>query len=230
MPADLPGLGAAQLVRRQLHVILALDCSGSMTGDKIASLNYAMRAAIPEMRTAAEDNPETDVLIRVLRFSSRAEWHVAAPTPVGQFEWQDVTAGGETGMGEALAMMADVLRPERMPGRQLPPVLVLVSDGQPSDDFEAGLKRLFDSPYGSRSLRVAIAIGSDADYEVLERFIAHPEFKPLRANNAQDLVNRIKWATTAPVKSVSQARNAPDPVTQLALDAERQRRSSDMVW
>jgi hypothetical protein len=65
---------------------------------------------------------------------------------------------------------------------------------------------------------------------VLERFIAHPEFKPLRANNAQDLVNRIKWATTAPVKSVSQARNAPDPVTQLALDAERQRRSSDMVW
>jgi uncharacterized protein YegL len=201
-----------------------------MTGDKIASLNYAMRAAIPEMRAAAEDNPETDVLVRVLRFSSRAEWHVAVPTPVGQFEWQDVAAGGETNMGEALAMMADVLGPERMPGRQLPPVLVLVSDGQPSDDFETGLKRLFDSPYGSRSLRVAIAIGGDADYEILERFIAHPEFKPLRANNAQDLVNRIKWATTAPVKSVSSPSNAPDPVTQLALDAERQRRSSDMVW
>jgi uncharacterized protein YegL len=117
-----------------------------------------------------------------------------------------------------------------MPGRQLPPVVVLVSDGQPSDDFEAGLKRLFDSPYGGRALRVAIAIGSDADNEILERFIAHPDFKPLRANNAQDLVNRIKWATTAPVKSVSSPTNAPDPVTQLARDAERQSRSSDMVW
>jgi uncharacterized protein YegL len=228
--ADLPSLSATRLARRQLHVILALDCSGSMTGDKIASLNYAMRAAIPEMRNAAEDNPETDVLIRVLRFSSSAEWHVADPTPVSQFEWQDVAAGGETNMGEALGMMADVLGPERMPGRQLPPVLVLVSDGQPSDDFELGLKRLFDSPYGSRSLRVAIAIGSDADHEILERFIAHPEFKPLRANNAQELVTRIKWATTAPVKSVSSPSNAPDPVTQLALDAERQKRSNDMVW
>jgi len=230
MATDLPNINATRLVRRQLHVILALDCSGSMTGDKIASLNYAMRAAIPEMRAAAEDNPETDVLVRVLRFSSTAEWHVAVPTPVSQFEWQDVVAGGETNMGEALSMVADVLGPERMPGRQLPPVLVLVSDGQPSDDFEVGLKRLFDSPYGSRSLRVAIAIGSDADNEILERFIAHPEFKPLRANNAQDLVNRIKWATTAPVKSVSSSSNAPDPVTQLAQDADRQRRSSDMVW
>jgi uncharacterized protein YegL len=230
MATNLPNLGAARLARRQLHVMLALDCSGSMTGDKIASLNYAMRAAIPEMRAAADDNPETDVLISVLRFSSKAEWHVATPTPVSQFEWRDVTAGGETNMGEALSMMADVLRPERMPGRQLPPVLVLVSDGQPSDDFETGLKRLFASPFGSRSLRVAIAIGSDADHDILERFIAHPEFKPLRANNAQDLVNRIKWATTAPVKSVSSSSNAPDPVTQLARDAERQRRSTDMVW
>lgn len=230
MAADLPSLSAARLVRRQLHVILALDCSGSMTGDKIASLNYAMRAAIPEMRAAAEDNPETDVFIRVLRFSSQAEWHVATPTPVSQFEWQDVAAGGETNMGDALCMMAEVLNPERMPGRQLPPVLVLISDGQPSDDFEGGLKRLLESPFGSRSLRVAIAIGSDADNEILERFIGHPDFKPLRANNAQDLVNRIKWATTAPVKSVSSPTNAPDAVTQLALDAERQRRSSDLLW
>lgn len=230
MAVELPSLSMARLARRQLHVILALDCSGSMTGDKIASLNYAMRAAIPEMRAAADDNPETDVLVRVLRFSTQVEWHVGVPTPVSQFEWQDVVAGGETNMGEALAAIADVLGPERMPGRQLPPVVVLVSDGQPSDDFEVGLKRLFDSPYGGRALRVAIAIGSDADNEVLERFIAHPEFKPLRANNAQDLVNRIKWATTAPVKSVSSPTNAPDPVTQLAMDAERQRRSSDMVW
>jgi uncharacterized protein YegL len=230
MAVELPSLSTARLARRQLHVILALDCSGSMTGDKIASLNYAMRAAIPEMRAAADDNPETDVLVRVLRFSTQVEWHVAVPTPVSRFEWQDVVAGGETNMGEALATIADVLGPEGMPGRQLPPVVVLVSDGQPSDDFDAGLKRLFDSPYGGRALRVAIAIGSDADNEILERFIAHPEFKPLRANNAQDLVNRIKWATTAPVKSVSSSTNAPDPVTQLAMDAERQKRSTDMVW
>lgn len=231
MAIDLPNLGQTALVRRQLQVVLALDCSGSMTGDKIASLNYAMRAAIPEMRAAAADNPETDLVVRVLRFASGAQWHVPDPTLVDDLEWTDLAAGGETHMGEALCAIADILNPEHMPGRQLPPVIVLVSDGQPSDEFDIGMKRLLAAPYGQRSLRVAVAIGGDADIEILERFIAHPDFKPLRANNAQDLVNRIKWATTVPVKSVSQSTNAPDPLTVLARDAERQKKTaSDVVW
>ena len=41
MAVDLPNLGQTALVRRQLQVIMALDCSGSMTGDKIASLEVA---------------------------------------------------------------------------------------------------------------------------------------------------------------------------------------------
>jgi uncharacterized protein YegL len=100
-------------------------------------------------------------------------------------------------------------------------VIVLVTDGQPTDDFNDGLKALMASPYGSKSLRVAIAIGSDADLGVLQRFIGHPEFKPLRANNAQDLVNRIKWATTAPVKAVSSPVTGSSPVNVLAQESAR---------
>ena len=32
-------------------------------------------------------------------------------------------------------------------------------------------------------MRIAIAIGEDADTEVLQKFIGHPELKPLQANN-----------------------------------------------
>ena len=52
-------LDMADIARRQLHVILALDCSGSMRGDRIASLNYALRMALPELRNVADDNPES---------------------------------------------------------------------------------------------------------------------------------------------------------------------------
>jgi uncharacterized protein YegL len=193
---------AADFSRRQLHLVIAVDCSGSMQGDKIASLNHAMRTAIPAMQEAAGENPETDVVVRVLCFADGAHWHLG-PISVDSFEWQDLTADGTTDMGHALQLIADQLTPANLPGRQLPPVIVLISDGQPTDNFDGGLKALLNSPYGSKSLRVAIAIGSDADVNVLQRFIGHPEFKPLRANNAQDLVNRIKWATTAPVKTVS---------------------------
>ncbi len=123
-------------------------------------------------------------------------------------------------MGAALAALAEQLTPEGMPGRQLPPVIVLVSDGQPTDDFEAGLARLMASPYGRKAIRIAIAIGADADLDVLSRFIAHPEFKPLQAHNAEALVNRIKWATTAPVKSVSAPVTGATPVQRLAQEAE----------
>jgi uncharacterized protein YegL len=219
------------IARRQLQVILALDCSGSMRGDRMASLNYALRTALPELRHVAADNPEVDVRMRVLRFGSTAQWHVEAPTPVDELKWVDLTAEGETHMGDALRMIADALDPERLEGRQLPPVIVLASDGCPTDDIEGGLKAFFAAEHSASAIRLAIAIGSDADQEVLERFIAHPTMKPLRATNASDLVHYIKWATTAPVKAASSPTNAPDPLTPLAREADlAPAANSEIIW
>ena len=206
------------LARRQLHLILALDCSGSMRGDRIASLNYALRSAIPELKHTALENPEVDILVRVLRFSTGAQWHIEKPQPIADLEWTDLAAAGETHMGAALAMMAQALSPERLPGRQLPPVLVMVSDGFPSDDFDEGLAALFAQDIARSAIRLGIAIGSDADLETLEAFIDHPTLQPLRANNAPDLVQHIKWATTAPVKAASSPTTAPDLKARLASD------------
>lgn len=226
-----PSLDLDRLVRRQLHVILALDCSGSMRGSKIASLNYAIRAALPELRNVAADNPEVDVRLRAVQFATDVSWHIAEPVPVDSLEWTDLVADGETNMGAALALIAGNLSQTTLPGRQLPPVLVLASDGYPSDDIEAGLAALIGSYYGERAIRVAIAIGSDADEDILERFIARPPMRPLHARNAQQLAQQIKWATTVPVRSVSSPTNAPDPVTVMARDAAlRQAVHSDIVW
>lgn len=217
------------IARRQLQVILALDCSGSMRGDRIASLNYALRTAIPELRGVAEENPEVDVRVRVLRFATGAQWHVEAPMPVAELRWEDLQAEGETDMGAAFALLAEALRPEAMPGRQLPPVVVIASDGFPSDDVEAGLRVFFAEPNAEAAIRLAIAVGADADQEILERFIRHPSMKPLRANNAASLVEHIRWATTAPVKAASSPTNAPDPLAPLAPPAEAEG-ESHIIW
>lgn len=225
-PLSLDGIS-----RRQLHLVLALDCSGSMWGDRIASLNYAIRTVVPAIRDVAADNPETDVRIRALSFSTRAQWLNAEAVPIDDFVWNDLAAGGETAMGAALRMLAESLSPERMPGRQLPPVVVLVTDGQPSDEFEAGIAAFESSPYGSKATRIAIAIGSDTDMSVLQRFIGHAAYPPLKAVNAKDLVERIRWATTTPVKAVSQPTTDPDPLRALARSAKTQvTTASDMIW
>ncbi len=215
MTASGLALDPSALARRQLQVIFALDCSGSMQGDRIASLNYAMRTALPELADVAAENPEIDVRVRILRVADRAEWQSETCLPAADYPWTDLKADGETNMGAALTLLGAALSKEAMTGRQLPPVLVLASDGLPTDDFEAGLASFFAADFADSAVRVGIAIGTDADLGPLERFIRHPSAKPLRANNATELVDRIKWATTAPVKAVSAPTNAPDPLAAM---------------
>jgi len=226
IPLDISGIA-----RRQLHVVLALDCSGSMKGDRMASLNYAMRTALPELREVAAENPEIDVRLRVLRFATGAHWHIEEPIPVEDAEWEDLVADGETDMGEALRELGKALSDKAMPGRQLPPVIVMASDGYPTDDYQAGLAEFLKSNNARCATRLGICIGSDADAAILQEFIGNEQLKPLRASNASELVQHIKWATTAPVKATSSPSNDPDPLAPLAREADLQQTpESDIIW
>ena len=200
MPGKRPG---GELATRPLHFIWICDCSGSMGGSKIQSLNNAIQESIPHMQEVANDNPNANVLVRAIKFSSGAQWHIAQAVSVANFKWVDITAGGVTDMGRALSMVAEQLKIPPMAERALPPVLVLISDGQPTDDYSTGLKALLDQPWGKKAVRMAIAIGDDADKEVLKKFIDHPEIEPMQANNPEALVRYIKWVSTAVLKSAS---------------------------
>jgi uncharacterized protein YegL len=191
-----------ELATRPLHFIWIADCSGSMSVDgKVQALNTAIHEAIPHMQSVADENPNAEVLVRAIKFSSGAQWHIATPVPVADFKWVDLAAEGVTDMGHALLMVAEELR--KLPERGLPPVLVLISDGQPTDNFEKGLNALMDHGWGKKSVRISIAIGEDADTEVLQKFNGNPEVKPLQANNPEALVRHIKWVSTAVLKSAS---------------------------
>ncbi len=201
-----------ELATRPLHFIWLLDCSGSMTGNKIGTLNHAIREAIPHMRRVADDNPNASVLVRAITFSSGAKWHITHPTPIDQFTWNDVQAGGVTDMGRALLLVADEF--QHLGERGLPPVLVLISDGQPTDDFNRGLEALMAQPWGKKAVRIAIGVGQDTDMDVLQKFIGNPEMTPLQANNVETLVNYIKWASTVVLQAASAPPSQPvDPTT-----------------
>ena len=198
---DMPG---GKLSHRPLHFFWMADCSGSMGVDgKIQTLNTAIRDAIPAMRDAAKGHPEVAVKVRAVSFSSGAQWHVSQETPVEDFEWKDLKADGVTDLGKALDMIADALDAKKMGDRNKPPVLVLISDGQPTDDWKGSLEKLNKLPWGQKAVRIAIAVGQDADRDVLQAFLNNPEIKVLDANNAQALTSYIKWVSTVVVKKVS---------------------------
>jgi uncharacterized protein YegL len=221
-----------RLTHRPLHFIYLCDCSGSMAAQgKMQALNQAIRQSLPGMARVARENPEARVLVRAVRFADRAHWHIAEPTPVEQLQWPDLQAGGVTAMGEALELVASQLASPPMEDRALPPVLVLISDGQPTDDFDTGLALLLRQPWAQKAVRLAIAVGHDADQDVLQQFIGadpdaalpagevpgasgemprHPvggsgrsPRRPLQASNATTLAQYIQWASTAVVGAAS---------------------------
>jgi len=199
------------LAGRPLHFIWIADKSGSMGIDgKIQALNHAIREAIPHMKEAANENPNAEVLVRAVVFSDGAQWHISKPTPIADFKWKDLTAGGITDMGKAVNLVADQLKIPPMTDRALPPVLVLISDGQPTDDFNASLKNLLSLPWGKKAVRIAIAIGEDADLDTLQKFIGNVEIGPFQANNPETLKNYIKWTSTAVLKATSSPMSQTD--------------------
>jgi uncharacterized protein YegL len=189
--------------RRSLRFIVLVDVSGSMAGDKIQAVNRAMRECIPEMRKNNQDNPFAEMFVEVITFGTGAVWHVPR-TSVDQFNWRDLQAAGVTDLGAAVDLVTEALDVQNMGKRNLPPVLLLLSDGQPTDDWELAVRRFEATPWGKpgRTVRIAVAIGEGADKGVLARVTGNAE-TVLDADRATTLVQLIKWASISVTKSHS---------------------------
>jgi uncharacterized protein YegL len=187
-----------------------------MDGEKIQTLNYAIRQTIPDMRKEADSNPNAQIMVRAIKFSDGATWHIPTATPIDTFNWIDLQAGGVTSMGMALELVAAELKQFPTDTKRLPPVLVLLTDGQPTDEFKKGLDELMATPWGKKAVRIAIAIGKDADLSVLEQFAGNKELV-LEAKNPQLLIKFIKWASTV-IRTVSAPRAGADTAAASVVD------------
>jgi uncharacterized protein YegL len=203
-------LPEGEIAKRQLVLFFLIDTSGSMAGDKISAVNNAMRELIPELQKLAdeEDNADSDIEIAVLEFNSSAAWKPPKPMPVKTFVWNELTADGGTNLGEACEKLAKELqRGKFLRDHSLfAPVLILMSDGQPNPGYEKGLDELKKNDfYGNKdhkgnfkkkTIKVACAIGGDADKKVLAQFTENPELV-YEAHTITALKNWIKFSAIA---------------------------------
>lgn len=187
-----------------MHVYWVLDTSASMgQNGKIDALNNAVRATLPALLDTARENPFAQIMVQALTFGETTRWHIEEPTPIEAVSWTDVDTFGRTAMGQALREMARHLSSGALTSRSFPPVIVLVSDGCPTDDVAAGLDELLATPWGAKAVRVAVAIGGDADLDVLSAFTGDPEVPPLTAGNPEELVRYLRFVSTAAAKMAS---------------------------
>ena len=193
---------------KPLPVHLLLDVSGSMEGGKINELNEAVSEMIKTM--ADEEKMEVEILISVITFGSDAHVHLTA-TSASQVEWSNLSASGMTAMGAALTMSKEMIEDKEItPSRAYRPTIVLVSDGQPNDTgWEQSMDDFINNGRSKKCDRMAMAIGEDADENVLKRFIEGTEHELFYANNAAQLHEFFKYVTMS-VTTRSQSQNPND--------------------
>jgi uncharacterized protein YegL len=185
---------------RPLPVIVVADVSGSMgTDGKIDTLN----AAVSEMISAfaEEEDGRAEIHVAVVTFGGEASVH-APLQPAKQLR-------------AALDIVTNLLEDtEKIPSRAYRPTIVLVSDGLPNDEWKEPLARLLASERAKKAQRFALAIGADADHDVLRAYLDSAERRVFAAHEAREIRKFFRWVTM----SVTSRSRSAQP--NLAIDVD----------
>lgn len=185
-------LGATAVSKKSLVIFFLIDTSGSMKGKKMGQLNTVMEELIPEIRKVGE--ADTDVKVAVLTFDTDVRWMYSAPISIEEFEWARLGAQGVTSMGAAFTELAARMSRNSFlnsPSLSFAPVMFLMTDGYPSDDYKAGLRDLSSNSWYKFGLKAALGIGDEANDEMLAEFTGSKD-TVVHAYTGEQLAQMIK--------------------------------------
>lgn len=192
---------------RPLPVIILADTSGSMGIDgKIQALNLALNNMLNSFKQ--ESRIKAEIQVSIVTFSGgSASIHIPLKSVSDINQEITLVASGGTPLGDAITKTIEMIEDkEIIPSRAYKPTLVLVSDGQPTDDWESAFEVLKNSERAKKATRIAMAIGQDADKEVLTAFINDIEAPLFEAHNAKD-IQKFFRAVTMSVSTRTQSNN-----------------------
>lgn len=199
---------------RALPVIILADASGSMSVDgKIATLNDAIKDMVSTFK--AESVRQAEIKVGLITFGGdSAELHLPLAKAAEIENIDNLNATGRTPMGGAFKLATKVLEDkEVITSRDYRPVLILLSDGIPTDDWKESLQQLCQNERAQKASRFAMAIGSEANIDVLSEFNNDLEAPVFKAHEARD-IHRFFRAVTMSVaaRSKSQSPNEFAPI------------------
>lgn len=184
-------------VLRPLPVILLLDTSGSMYGESIDTLNIAVKRMVESFKN--EESTQVEIYTAIVTFGGRANLHLPF-TKASEINWTNLEANGMTPFGGALSICKDLimnLNNTEFGGKPYKPTVVLVSDGNPTDDYEDLLDEFVKTPRTGTCDRWALGIGEHADYAMLAKFISGQEKRVMEAADAAGIAKFFQLVTNS---------------------------------
>jgi uncharacterized protein YegL len=153
---------------RRLPVYLVLDTSGSMTGEPIAAVETGVQTLVSALRQ--DPYALETAYLSVITFDSSAK-QIVPLTELTAFQMPSISANGLTSLGDALKLLAnkidtEVAKTTAEVRGDWKPLVFLMTDGGPTDDWQKGLAEFRRQRTG---IVVACAAGQAADTNVLKQ-------------------------------------------------------------
>jgi len=206
-------LDKIEIPRRTMVLFFIIDTSGSMDGNKIGAVNVAIEEIIPAIREVSNENADAQIKIAVLEFSNGARWLTPnGPVEADRFNWSYLYADGLTDFGNACAALNEKLSTKAFMQEatgSFAPAFFLLSDGDPTDDWQYSLTALKQNNWFRAGVKVAIAIGDDANRAILKEFTGSSE-SVLEVHNTAMLKRMIKFVSIRASQVASKNTNVGD--------------------
>jgi len=199
---------------RALPVFILLDVSGSMKGEKIETVNVALKEMLNSFRKI--ENPKGIIELCLITFGGNKVEVIKELSKIENSDVYTFTASGNTPMGAAFEKAAEMIEDKNIvSSRAYTPTIILISDGNPTDyDFSGksieeimtweSLKKLHFGTRASKAAKLAMGIGEDVDLNILKAFINNNQIPVISAKNNNTILKFFEWVTmSVSVRSVS---------------------------
>lgn len=171
--------------RQILEILFVIDVSGSMCGQRIAQVNYALESIFKELRKRDEIN--SMIKIAIMEFGMKATWVTPQPVALDDYVFTQISAKTQiTNYGKAFEALNQKLRSEEFLdpklGEYFAPLILFITDGEPVDvnEYPGELKKLFSNGWFAKSAKYAIAVGDEAKSQEICRILT--SFTGVREN------------------------------------------------
>jgi uncharacterized protein YegL len=205
--------GTEEVGSRTMVLFFVVDVSSSMEGKKIGALNEAINNVIPEIKDISESSADANIKIAVLKFSTGAEWVYPAPIEAEDFKWTYLNPDGWTDFGMACKLLNEKLSRTTgfmtAAGGSFAPVILLLSDGEPTDIYKPSLDELKKNNWFKNAIRIAIAIGDDANTNVLGEFTGSSE-RVVKVHSPEALKKLIQFVSVASATIASKSKDSKE--------------------